>query len=949
MANFVVTPACLGVMLTAPSGSTPYERAFILGRFRCFYNLNGGNSAPADAADTNYTGVPDFVVGQVQNLLNAHHVYTNIMGLPDFFYEGYLQRQGLSYVDVVFDDIPVQRGLASDKITDFTPDFLRESEYEGLSIILRLHRALPISSLTPAHELFHIFQYACLPLFNMWFMEGLARHGQRWLSDKKLISLPLPQNQLEIEVLLQRWHDSESFWNRLGELCNVEPDETVVVKEAHLENSANPHLAGQRFMSVFFRHTLQQILNMRTDMPTRLLPEDGNWAAVEKRSGANNRYILRAICNAVSELAPQHCPELENFIDLLRKLDRQYNTLQSAPTVQQLLRILQQHSLSSVYLTPNGLLQCDSYDPVTGTLSIPEIIFPAGQLTDADLDSFIVVRHIIGSLSIQNQPDITSLNGLRMIVAVEGNIDIENTGLADLKDVFPVLERIKGHLRIHNNRKLKVITGFNSLVSIDKALEITDHPLLATLEAFCSLWEIKKESLLMRASPMLSIIKGFSVLQYSRGVHLEKLSIGNVDFLSQLFSKNPDFPGSIKLESCRLTNINALSGLRSVRNSLYLHNNILTDLSPLMELTQVGASFSLSGNLLKDLRPLSKLVKVNGMLGLANNKLECLDGLENLCFLKTVKWGIESRTLVIRGNKELRDITAVKNVQTDDRYIIIYCDSIRQYEKRPSCTDPFHSNVLQIHDVQNKRVVPTWQWITKNSHDYSFFRQTTHNKILTYMHDFELDSDTLVISFAGVGGNLGGVFYNRYGLIVNRINTHKIFINDTLNRWYQSGIPGITANIAETIEYISFLKGTNKYRKVVCIGQSAGGYMSLLVGHQIGATDVVAFAPQTFLDQANRTYYGDSRWSQLLKKLPENIPHRYLDLREIYKQPQQNDARIHVHYSMRQALDVKHIEHLGDFPGLLRHPYDSETHEVSIYLDRELNILNNIIIDTIEN
>src|SRR5690606_2060052 len=217
---------------------------------------------------------------------------------------------------------------------------------------------------------------------------------------------------------------------------------------------------------------------------------------------------------------------------------------------------------------------------------------------------------------------------------------------------------------------------------------------------------------------------------------------------------------------------------------------------------------------LVNLHGLRQLKRINGMLGLGNNRLRSLKGLESLISLQTTVWGGVPLTLVLRGNAELTDISALANVATPDDYLIAHFDDIGQYRIRPQASSRFHRNMLQLHQGKDKAPVPTYLWCKKPSHDYANFRRTTHNRRLTYIQDFEQDADTLLLSFAGLDGKLGGIFHDHFSPITEGTKTHKIFISDPTNRWYHGGIPGLTGSMKETLAYLQTLTNHRKYRRI---------------------------------------------------------------------------------------------------------------------------------------
>lgn len=944
------------VLLAAPVEGVATEvgsidRVLIAGSFRFFWSTQANSKhSPEDITSTHSDGtLPDFVRTHLRQLIYAHCTFVEQMGLPDFFESGFFVQSGARFLDVVLDDIPVMKGIATAKVIQNTPAYLKDTQYDGLSICLRLHRALPFTSLTPAHELFHVFQYAQLPLRNMWFMEGLARHAQSWCSKAKPKTELLPSTQESLESLLHRWHDAEYFWNRISELCvpkaaNRKGGGALPTPEVKQGNqTSNPHLQGQTFIRHLFAQCALQVAHMRADMPIRNLPVTGWWPLAEARSGCNAAYILRAIVHAVKACgAPPH-PELDGFVRLIEHADAKRQMLQQSAPVQAFLRVMQSHGLGGVCNSPaGGWLHSDAFDPGLGCLSIPSTVFAPGSLSNEQLKTFIVVRHVIGHLRLKDQPQLTDLGGLDALRAVEGDLCIENTGVQVLADVLPKLERIKGQCQLVGNRQLTRLHGFQGLLSIDASLEVKGSPRLKSLVGFDRLLEIKKGALRLQALPQLSEIHGFSSLARARDVDVAYLAIRDTKFLTSLFGASPNFPGSVKLIYCCLQDLSGLAALRKTGSSLHLHNNRLQHVDALKQLSEVGASLSLGSNRLENINGLSSLKVIGGILSLHSNRLKNLSGLSSLSSVKTALWNKVARTINIYNNPVLTDIRGLSEVRTEDDYVILHCDEVIQYEERPDPASPFHHNVLQVHQGLEMRPFHSCLWTGKESHDYANFRRATHNKKLVYMHDFETHADTLVLSFSGVNGKLGGIFHNRYPLISEGVRTHKIFINDTSNQWYHGGIPGLTKNITETLEYLRTVIRQYSYKKIVCTGVSQGGYMSLLVGHQIGATDILVFAPQTYIDPDSRKHYGDRRWAALLKNIDSSTQQEFLDIAKVYSKSPLIKARIHVYFGSKLDVDVTHVNHVRHIFSKT-HSYPVDTHYISRYLDGELGVLNELV------
>ena len=115
----------------------------------------------------------------------------------------------------------------------------------------------------------------------------------------------------------------------------------------------------------------------------------------------------------------------------------------------------------------------------------------------------------------------------------------------------------------------------------------------------------------------------------------------------------------------------------------------------------------------------------------------------------------------------------------------------------------------------------------------------------SYHHIDVVDADTLVVSFGGYAKMFGGIqpFEFLSFLTQHFPNVSKHFYIDDMCDAYHQGIRGLSTNIDETVEYLrDKIKG---YKKVVFLGNSAGGYATILFGSLLGVTSVLAFIPLT--------------------------------------------------------------------------------------------------------
>jgi hypothetical protein len=118
------------------------------------------------------------------------------------------------------------------------------------------------------------------------------------------------------------------------------------------------------------------------------------------------------------------------------------------------------------------------------------------------------------------------------------------------------------------------------------------------------------------------------------------------------------------------------------------------------------------------------------------------------------------------------------------------------------------------------------------------------------------------------------------------------------------------------------------------LGTSAGGYAALLFGRLLGATEVHAFAPQTFLSPDLRQLHADLRFAEPLSELMLSDCYQsgYGDLDELFHRTPAPASRFTIHYCEDEPLDAIHAEHLNGQPGLELRGYKEGGHNVVKHL-----------------
>ncbi|MCB0640661.1 MAG: hypothetical protein KDC44_03440 [Phaeodactylibacter sp.] len=116
----------------------------------------------------------------------------------------------------------------------------------------------------------------------------------------------------------------------------------------------------------------------------------------------------------------------------------------------------------------------------------------------------------------------------------------------------------------------------------------------------------------------------------------------------------------------------------------------------------------------------------------------------------------------------------------------------------------------------------------------------------------------LLISFGGGKGGLGVPVFEFYKSIAH-LNCDKIFLRDFRQAYYQKGVDEDIDHIESLIDYLKKVVEAGNYKKIICIGNSMGGYAAMLFGCIINADRVISFVLQTLIDLPNLIRHSDYR------------------------------------------------------------------------------------------
>jgi predicted 2-oxoglutarate/Fe(II)-dependent dioxygenase YbiX/predicted esterase YcpF (UPF0227 family) len=272
---------------------------------------------------------------------------------------------------------------------------------------------------------------------------------------------------------------------------------------------------------------------------------------------------------------------------------------------------------------------------------------------------------------------------------------------------------------------------------------------------------------------------------------------------------------------------------------------------------------------------------------------------------------------------------------------------------------PYLTNIKLEYHTNNYKSGSEINTYNKGDIDYSDLH---HRDKWSDLDDYYLednDSDTLIVSFSGMGWKDAAPTFIFNNFLKQYENVDKLFLRDMgpnyskqiCCRYYLLGFRNSTNNLEESIEFIKNLITQKKYNKIIAIGCSAGGYAAILFGHLLKFNKVIAFAPQVVLNNKKEELIGDiynatqtCRW--LTNKNKDNeFYQKCLDLKNFT--PFNTSIDIHYSKEANNGIDKKHALYLQcENCKIIEHP--GNNHMVALTL-RNNGKLKEIIDELVNN
>ncbi len=186
--------------------------------------------------------------------------------------------------------------------------------------------------------------------------------------------------------------------------------------------------------------------------------------------------------------------------------------------------------------------------------------------------------------------------------------------------------------------------------------------------------------------------------------------------------------------------------------------------------------------------------------------------------------------------------------------------------------------------------------------------------------DLDVDTPQTVVAFGGLTHE-GETPVFEFSRFFGEFDVRKVFVRDEQQAWYHLGAKGLGNSIDEVERGLFDLLGPDGCRHAVFTGGSMGGYAAMLFGARLGAGEVQAFAPQTYLDRARRRLHKDFRWQRSINQMRAQLGERErrFDLRPALRRAaRRRPVPIHIHVA-DHGPDLVHARRVRRIPGVHIH------------------------------
>ncbi len=229
---------------------------------------------------------------------------------------------------------------------------------------------------------------------------------------------------------------------------------------------------------------------------------------------------------------------------------------------------------------------------------------------------------------------IDSYSGLSDLTTIDGSLALARSSMTSLSGL-EALTFIGESLSVFNMYYLTDMSVLNNVTSFGTLADVSSHDIkitsnrnLTNLNGLNNLTVVGND-LDLRQNDLLNLDALSSLTSVGNTIMLYKnVNLTNIDGLSNLTHVG----GDIDLRYTKVSNVDGLSGLTSVGFNVLLGNNsALSNIDGLSNLTTIGGMFSIGGTSVTNLNALTALTSVGTYLSLSgNSQLTDISGIQNV-------------------------------------------------------------------------------------------------------------------------------------------------------------------------------------------------------------------------------------------------------------------------------------------------------------------------------
>lgn len=298
------------------------ERKHQVDEFRIYYSLQGHDALP-DARDRNDNSVPDRIENIALQLTTARDLYTEVLKLRHPL-ESPRYKGKAKFIDVHVGTLPFSPGgnAGNGSAGDAVVNYFRPSDSEeGVDVLtIDIRGTLATDNLTPAHELFHLFQNGYSMFKASWYTEGTARWAEFTLREGAGKPTGVPQTREQLDQLFGKKYAAVGFWLSLAHAADPAGELPIPqrLRDVHYIGSDKPVIADTNFHgAALLKHLLEALAAADDRATDELNLKPFAWKEAQQRSPETYPYIWSAVLEVAQDCS-ERSEEIRRMVEGLR-------------------------------------------------------------------------------------------------------------------------------------------------------------------------------------------------------------------------------------------------------------------------------------------------------------------------------------------------------------------------------------------------------------------------------------------------------------------------------------------------------------------------------------------------------------------------------------------------------------------------------------------------------